>query len=326
MTRALQTFGVRAEAAAVARQAGTRANGTPLWKLKEVAEKRGLVGEGVYVADRDVSKLQLPAIVWVQRNHYVLVEAVEKKGLGVSYFDPAAQGWRRSRVVVRVYDPALEGRNGKGEERNERMIAQEELSAPWGYGWDGYALQLRRKEAAKTLAAGSALPGEWGRYGVWLLLVVGLFGVRSGRAGTRRPSWSLVTGHWSLMAGHRLLAALRLRPPRAAQGARRRVALCALGCFLSSLYLAAGSDERRDGELRLHLLGPGRDVERDVSGREGRQLRLRRGGAADGDDVKRVWYDDVPVLRQRLASVVHHARWENLRVCLQSEWGGDGAN
>ncbi len=273
LTRALQRWGIRAEASAVARQAGTQANGTTLWQLKRVAEKQGLVAEGFYFADRDVGKLQLPAIVWVKRNHYVLVEAVEKKWLGISYFDPVAQDWRRSRRAVRVYDPAAQNPsrdsngaipnrdsngaipnrdsngaipsrdsngaipNRDGHGAHLRTLALEELTAPWGYGWDGYALQLRRKDATKTLAAGGwlRLAGVgWG----WLWLV----GVGIGGCLWRlRPS-SLIPHPSSLIL---LLTAFRFLPPRYAHRPRRRVALGALVCFLSSLYLAPAAHALR---------------------------------------------------------------------------------
>ena len=61
--------------------------GTSMLRMKEVAERRGLIAEGWRIAEADIGSIHLPAIALMNKNHYVVLERVEPSH--VVYADPA---------------------------------------------------------------------------------------------------------------------------------------------------------------------------------------------------------------------------------------------
>ena len=65
-----QKLGVKTDLQTLRKTAGTNAHGTPLAGLQQAAQKLGLHAEGVQ-ADRDaLPDTALPALAWMNRNHY----------------------------------------------------------------------------------------------------------------------------------------------------------------------------------------------------------------------------------------------------------------
>jgi len=88
-------------------------NGTSMAKLAAAARAKGLHPEGLWVAPEEWGRLTLPAIAWVDRNHFVVVTAVTSGAL--QYYDPAEPDTR--------YEVRIEGFKRR---------------------WDGYVLTLHR--------------------------------------------------------------------------------------------------------------------------------------------------------------------------------------
>lgn len=73
--------------------------GTSMLRLKEVAESAGLSAAGWRIAERDLPGVPLPSIVLLNRNHFVVLEAVDAGG-DVIYADPAVG---RVRMATRLF-------------------------------------------------------------------------------------------------------------------------------------------------------------------------------------------------------------------------------
>ena len=79
-----ERLGVRASLADLRRAAGTTAQGTSLAGLAKAARKVGLKAEGVQVSREALSQVEMPAIAWVNENHYVAVLATQGEGAGAT--------------------------------------------------------------------------------------------------------------------------------------------------------------------------------------------------------------------------------------------------
>jgi len=71
-----QSLGIPVEGGALSRAAGTSASGTTLEGLKRAAASVGLTAEGVQVDEDALRNLPLPAIAWLDGNHFVAVLAL----------------------------------------------------------------------------------------------------------------------------------------------------------------------------------------------------------------------------------------------------------
>jgi len=111
-----QRFGIRTSLPALQRAAGTTGEGTNLEGLAKAARSVGLKVEGVQVSREALSQVEMPAIAWVNENHYVAVLALQGEG---------EQG------TATIHDP-----NGQ----KEQTISQERLLSLCS----GYLLLLHR--------------------------------------------------------------------------------------------------------------------------------------------------------------------------------------
>ena len=75
-----ERLGVRAFLPDLQRTAGTTAQGTSLQGLAQAAQAVGLKAEGVQVSREALSHVEMPAIAWVNENHYVAVLATQGEG------------------------------------------------------------------------------------------------------------------------------------------------------------------------------------------------------------------------------------------------------
>ncbi len=73
----LDSFGVKANPARLAKLAGTTAHGTSLEGLKKAATLCGLKAEGVQVNLEALRQLEKPAIVWVNGDHFAALLSVD---------------------------------------------------------------------------------------------------------------------------------------------------------------------------------------------------------------------------------------------------------
>ena len=82
-------LGVKADAAQLARTAGTTIRGTNLQGLKRAAHSIGLVAEGVQLDLEALKQLDTPALLWVDGNHFVAV--LKTNGDTASVRDPNSE-------------------------------------------------------------------------------------------------------------------------------------------------------------------------------------------------------------------------------------------
>jgi len=71
-----QNAGIRADLAALRRQAGTTPQGTTMQGLAEAAQQHGLKASGVQMDPQALSQLSQPALAWVDGDHYIAVLSV----------------------------------------------------------------------------------------------------------------------------------------------------------------------------------------------------------------------------------------------------------
>ncbi|MFN3650395.1 MAG: cysteine peptidase family C39 domain-containing protein [Armatimonadota bacterium] len=116
LLRACELVGIDATLPEIVRLAKPGPRGATLNALAEAAKTKGLQAQGLSVPAAGVEQLPLPAIAWVDRNHYVLL--TEIRGGTVRYYDPA-----RPDELLTSPLPAFRKR------------------------WDGYALALSRAGA-----------------------------------------------------------------------------------------------------------------------------------------------------------------------------------
>lgn len=107
---------VRASLPALRQMAGTTGQGTSMAGLASAAEKLGLKAEGMQVSREALSRIETPALAWVNQNHYVAVLSLKGDG-------PEA--------TALVHDPNQSG---------EQTIGQEQLLRLCG----GYLLLVHR--------------------------------------------------------------------------------------------------------------------------------------------------------------------------------------
>jgi tetratricopeptide (TPR) repeat protein len=84
-----QRLGVTTTKEELARLAGTDATGTTMAGLAQAAKAKGLRVEGLWVDATAFQRLRLPALAWVNDNHWVAV--LEVQGDKVTLFDPASE-------------------------------------------------------------------------------------------------------------------------------------------------------------------------------------------------------------------------------------------
>ncbi len=70
-------YGVRADYEQIRNRLQTRASGTDMFNMRELAREEGLASEGWRLAPRDLPAIPLPAILLVRRNHFVVMERVD---------------------------------------------------------------------------------------------------------------------------------------------------------------------------------------------------------------------------------------------------------
>ena len=98
-----QKLGVKTDLQTLRRMAGTTAEGTTLEGLQQAAQKLGLQAEGVQVSRSALPNTALPAIAWINHNHYAALLALDGRG------DAAA---------ATIHDPS---------QTEEKRISQEQL-------------------------------------------------------------------------------------------------------------------------------------------------------------------------------------------------------
>lgn len=76
-----------------------RPEGTSMLRLKEITERWGLRAEGWRIALADLKTIPLPAIALLNRDHYVVIEAIEETGYLI-YADPS---FGRVRMNCRLF-------------------------------------------------------------------------------------------------------------------------------------------------------------------------------------------------------------------------------
>jgi ABC-type bacteriocin/lantibiotic exporter with double-glycine peptidase domain len=111
-----QKLGVKTSLATLQQTAGTTAQGTTLAGLQQAAQKLGLQAEGVQVSRDALPDTALPAIAWMNRDHYVALLALSGSG---------------ESATATIHDP-----NKAGEE----TLSQEQLLQRCG----GYLLLVHR--------------------------------------------------------------------------------------------------------------------------------------------------------------------------------------
>ncbi len=111
-----QRLGVKTTLPQLRTAAGTTAQGTTLAGLQQAAQKVGLQAEGVQVNRQALPDTALPAIAWVNRNHYVALLALS--GIGDT-------------ATATIHDP---------NKPTEETLSQEQLLQRCG----GFLLLLRR--------------------------------------------------------------------------------------------------------------------------------------------------------------------------------------
>jgi tetratricopeptide (TPR) repeat protein len=82
-----QRLGVTTTQEELMRLAGTDATGTTMMGLAQAAKAEGLKTEGLWVDAQAFQRLRLPALAWVNGNHWVAVFEVSRNT--VTLFDPA---------------------------------------------------------------------------------------------------------------------------------------------------------------------------------------------------------------------------------------------
>ena len=75
-----QKLGVKTDLQTLRRMAGTTAEGTTLEGLQQAAQKLGLQAEGVQVSRSALPNTALPAIAWINHNHYAALLALDGSG------------------------------------------------------------------------------------------------------------------------------------------------------------------------------------------------------------------------------------------------------
>lgn len=125
-----QRRGIPATLPELVRRCRTGADGTTMGGLSRAARHKGLRPEGLWVTTAELGRVALPAIVWVDRNHYLVVTRLD--GDRVEYYDPALEA-----AGPRQTAPASAGtvRTSSLDEFDRR--------------WDGYVLALGRDPQEK---------------------------------------------------------------------------------------------------------------------------------------------------------------------------------
>ncbi len=84
----LEHHGISGDSGHLARELGTTEDGTTLLALKSAAERRGLSSAGWRISGRDLPEIPLPAIAFLRKGHFVVLDRVEADG-SVLVRDPA---------------------------------------------------------------------------------------------------------------------------------------------------------------------------------------------------------------------------------------------
>ncbi len=84
-----QRLGATTTKEELARLADTDETGTTMAGLAKAAKSKGLKAEGIWVDEKVFHRLRLPALAWVNGNHWVAVFDV--RGDKVTLFDPASE-------------------------------------------------------------------------------------------------------------------------------------------------------------------------------------------------------------------------------------------
>ncbi len=118
----LKHHGISDDSGHLARELGTTEDGTTLLALKSAAERRGLPGAGWRISGRDLPEIPLPAIVYLRKGHFVVLDRVEADG-SVLVRDPARGRLRmtygsfraawRGQVLLFAHPGAHSGRRGR---------------------------------------------------------------------------------------------------------------------------------------------------------------------------------------------------------------------
>lgn len=109
---------------------GVTSDGTSMLRLKRAAEARGLLCRGWRLAIRDLPNIPLPAILYLRRNHFVVLDSYSPGG-PIFIRDPA---WGRLQLTARKLESIWGGeillftQPGKGPAGSERWFGSLPIS------------------------------------------------------------------------------------------------------------------------------------------------------------------------------------------------------
>ena len=121
--------------AAITEQVNPSPRGSSLLSLKTMAERKGLKTEGWLLAFDDLRRIPLPAIVYVNGNHYAVVDSISEndtvftrdaRGVKVFSQEEFLQAWHGETLIVpgpwKAGTPRLAGTKRTNSQTNERVL------------------------------------------------------------------------------------------------------------------------------------------------------------------------------------------------------------
>jgi len=102
-------YGIRATLAEITASVPLTRRGTSLGALKEAAEARGMKAEGWRICFEDLQHVRLPAIVYVNGNHFLVVDSIagddavfvsDARGAWVMTRGEFLQGWHGETLIL----------------------------------------------------------------------------------------------------------------------------------------------------------------------------------------------------------------------------------
>jgi ABC-type bacteriocin/lantibiotic exporter with double-glycine peptidase domain len=77
----LEHYGIKASQRNMELKAGLKFGGASLFALKEMAQAAGISAEGWMLSPEDLRRVQLPAILFVENHHFVVVDSIDGKDI-----------------------------------------------------------------------------------------------------------------------------------------------------------------------------------------------------------------------------------------------------
>ena len=77
----LDHYGIKASLRTMEQKAPRKFGGASLFALKTMAQEAGLGAEGWKLSPEDLRKVQLPAILFIENHHFVVVDSMNGKGI-----------------------------------------------------------------------------------------------------------------------------------------------------------------------------------------------------------------------------------------------------